>query len=100
MHCQMMRAHDGAKATGDICSIVMLAHGTRPWSYTFFRLIETVQSDEIGLASNGADVLSGPKGKAVKRIQGLREKHERQIFDQLLCVKTVRPAYRAASTKS
>lgn len=80
----MMRARNGAKASGDICSIVMLAHIIRPWSYTFFRLIETVlgiavawllslapklvQLDEIGLASNGADVLGDPRGNAVKRI--------------------------------
>jgi len=46
--CHLSWAHEGAKVAGYICGIVMLAHGTHPWSYAFFRLIETVLG--IGVA--------------------------------------------------
>jgi hypothetical protein len=36
------RAYGGANVSGHTCGIVMLAHGTRPWSCAFFRLIEIV----------------------------------------------------------
>ncbi len=40
--CHLAEAHDGARVAGYICGIVMLAHGDHPWSYAFFRLLETV----------------------------------------------------------
>ncbi|MBZ5494138.1 MAG: FUSC family protein [Acidobacteriia bacterium] len=46
--CHLLRASDGAKVAGYICGIVMIAHGTHPWVYAFFRLIET--SLGIGVA--------------------------------------------------
>ena len=46
--CHLLRVSDGAKVAGYICGIVMLAHGAHPWSYAFFRLIET--SLGIGVA--------------------------------------------------
>jgi len=46
--CHLSRLPDGAKVAGYICGIVVIAHGTHPWSYAFFRLIET--SLGIGVA--------------------------------------------------
>jgi uncharacterized membrane protein YgaE (UPF0421/DUF939 family) len=96
----MARVPDGARVSGYICGIVMLAHGTRPWSYAFNRLIETVlgiavawllsfvpklvQVDEIGSSGDGADSLGAARGTAVDRIPESREKQERQILDRLL----------------
>ena len=39
--CHLLRISDGAKVAGYICGIVMIAHGEHPWTYAFFRLIET-----------------------------------------------------------
>lgn len=39
--CHLLRLPDGAKVAGYICGIVMIAHGTHPWTYAFLRLIET-----------------------------------------------------------
>ena len=30
-----------AKVTGYVCGIVVLAHGTHPWSYAWYRVVET-----------------------------------------------------------
>jgi uncharacterized membrane protein YgaE (UPF0421/DUF939 family) len=46
--CHLLRVPDGANVAGYICGIVMIAHGTHPWTYAFFRLIET--SLGIGVA--------------------------------------------------
>lgn len=35
-------AKEGAKVAGYVCGIVMLVYGDHPWSYAFFRLIETL----------------------------------------------------------
>ena len=37
----LVKAQEGAKVAGYICGIVLLEHGAHPWSYAFFRLIET-----------------------------------------------------------
>jgi uncharacterized membrane protein YgaE (UPF0421/DUF939 family) len=46
--CHLLRVSDGAKVAGYICGIVMIAHGTHPWTCAFFRLIE--KSLGIGVA--------------------------------------------------
>jgi uncharacterized membrane protein YgaE (UPF0421/DUF939 family) len=82
--CHIARLSEGAKVSGYICGIVMLAHGTHPWSYAFFRLTETVlgiavawllslapkliQVEEIGSAGDEADALRTERGTAVGRI--------------------------------
>ena len=38
----LVRAREGAKVAGYICGIVMLTHGSEPWSYACFRLVETM----------------------------------------------------------
>ncbi|PYT92628.1 MAG: hypothetical protein DMG36_13925 [Acidobacteria bacterium] len=40
--CHISRVNDGAKVAGYICGIVVVAHGTHPWSYAVLRLTETV----------------------------------------------------------
>jgi uncharacterized membrane protein YgaE (UPF0421/DUF939 family) len=40
--CHTARMYEGAKVSGYICGTVMIAHGTHPWFYAFFRLLETV----------------------------------------------------------
>ena len=40
--------NDGAKVAGYICGIVVVAHGTHPWSYAVLRFTETVLG--IGVA--------------------------------------------------
>jgi uncharacterized membrane protein YgaE (UPF0421/DUF939 family) len=46
--CSLVRMQEGAKVAGYICGIVMLSYGTEPWSYAFYRLIETMLG--IGVA--------------------------------------------------
>jgi uncharacterized membrane protein YgaE (UPF0421/DUF939 family) len=46
--CHIARVHEGAKVAGYICGIVIIAHGTHPWSYALLRFIETVLG--IGVA--------------------------------------------------
>ena len=46
--CILLRGQDVAKVVGYICGIVVLEHGANPWSYAFFRFIETVLG--IGVA--------------------------------------------------
>ena len=38
----LLHADDGAKVAGYICGIVLLDHGAEPWSYAFYRLVETM----------------------------------------------------------
>lgn len=38
----LLHADDGAKVAGYICGLILLAHETEPWSYAFYRLIETM----------------------------------------------------------
>jgi uncharacterized membrane protein YgaE (UPF0421/DUF939 family) len=38
----LLRADEGAKVAGYICGIVLLEHGPEPWSYAFYRLVETI----------------------------------------------------------
>lgn len=38
----LLLADDGAKVAGYICGIVLLDHGAEPWSYAFYRFIETM----------------------------------------------------------
>jgi uncharacterized membrane protein YgaE (UPF0421/DUF939 family) len=40
--CHLTPARNGAKVAGYICGIVIISYGSHPWSYAFFRLIETV----------------------------------------------------------
>jgi uncharacterized membrane protein YgaE (UPF0421/DUF939 family) len=46
--CHILRVHEGAKVAGYICGIIMIAHGTHPWSYALLRFTETVLG--IGVA--------------------------------------------------
>jgi len=46
--CHISRVNDGAKVAGYICGIVVVAHGTHPWSYAVLRFTETVLG--IGVA--------------------------------------------------
>ncbi|HTN70898.1 MAG TPA: aromatic acid exporter family protein [Methylomirabilota bacterium] len=40
--CYISRVQEGAKVAGYICGIIIVAHGTNPWSYALLRLKETV----------------------------------------------------------
>jgi len=44
--CHVVGARDGARVAGYICGIVILDHSHEPWTYAFYRFIETV----IGVA--------------------------------------------------
>mgnify|MGYP001275648994 CR=1 FL=1 len=46
--CNLVRMQEGAKVAGYICGIVMLSYGSEPWSYAFYRLLETMLG--IGVA--------------------------------------------------
>lgn len=39
--CQVFQMPDGTKVAGYVSGILVLAHGTAPWSYALVRLIET-----------------------------------------------------------
>jgi uncharacterized membrane protein YgaE (UPF0421/DUF939 family) len=40
--CNFVHMQEGAKVAGYICGIVMLSHGAEPWTYAFYRFVETV----------------------------------------------------------
>jgi uncharacterized membrane protein YgaE (UPF0421/DUF939 family) len=40
--CDLVGLPAGARVAGYICGISMLAHGSDPWRYAFFRFVETV----------------------------------------------------------
>jgi uncharacterized membrane protein YgaE (UPF0421/DUF939 family) len=40
--CALLRVKDGSRVAGYICGIVLLDHSAEPWSYAFFRLVETL----------------------------------------------------------
>jgi uncharacterized membrane protein YgaE (UPF0421/DUF939 family) len=40
--CHFFDTGDGAKIAGYICGIIMINHNVEPWSYAWFRFIETV----------------------------------------------------------
>ncbi|HEY2865301.1 MAG TPA: hypothetical protein VGK37_16900 [Casimicrobiaceae bacterium] len=39
---QFLHLEGAAKVTGYVCGIVVLGHGDDPWSYSAYRLIETI----------------------------------------------------------
>jgi uncharacterized membrane protein YgaE (UPF0421/DUF939 family) len=45
---QLLRLHSAARVAGYVCAIVILDHGTQPWSYAVYRTVETFLG--IGLA--------------------------------------------------
>ena len=48
--CQLLRARDGAKVAGYICGIVVIDHSSEPWSYAFFRSLETALGISVAWA--------------------------------------------------
>jgi len=44
----LLRLQGAARVTGYVCGIVVLGHGDHPWSYGFYRLIETTLG--VGIA--------------------------------------------------
>jgi uncharacterized membrane protein YgaE (UPF0421/DUF939 family) len=40
--CQILRVSEGAKVAGYICGIVVLDASIEPWSYAFYRCVETM----------------------------------------------------------
>jgi uncharacterized membrane protein YgaE (UPF0421/DUF939 family) len=40
--CQILRVSEGAKVAGYICGLIVLYASADPWSYAFFRCIETM----------------------------------------------------------
>jgi uncharacterized membrane protein YgaE (UPF0421/DUF939 family) len=83
--CHLSRIHEGAKVSGYICGIIMIAHGTHPWSYALLRFTETVlgigvawlisfvprvirieETDAGGDLANLADALASGKRSAVR----------------------------------
>jgi uncharacterized membrane protein YgaE (UPF0421/DUF939 family) len=80
--CHISRVHEGAKVAGYICGIVMVAHGTHPWSYAFLRFIETalgigvawlisfvpklIRIDAVDSAGDRTNTLTAAKGGAVQ----------------------------------
>jgi len=79
--CNNSRVNDGAKVASYICGIVVVAHGTHPWSYAVLRLTETVlgiavdwlisfvpkviQIDETDSTGERVDTLVSAKRRAV-----------------------------------
>ena len=80
--CHIVRVPDGAKVSGYICGIVMIAHGTHPWSYAFLRFTETglgigvawlisfvpklIRFDETDSASHRTGKLVAANGRAIR----------------------------------
>jgi uncharacterized membrane protein YgaE (UPF0421/DUF939 family) len=46
----LLHADDGAKVAGYICGIVLLDHGAEPWSYAFYRFVETMLGIVVALS--------------------------------------------------
>jgi uncharacterized membrane protein YgaE (UPF0421/DUF939 family) len=46
--CTLVRMQAGAKVAGYICGIILLSYGSEPWTYAYFRLVETLLG--IGVA--------------------------------------------------
>lgn len=79
--CHLLHADDGAKVAGYISGIVMVAHGTNPWSYALLRLAETtlgivvawvvsflpilirIEKEETQLAADRGKVTVAAKGR-------------------------------------
>jgi uncharacterized membrane protein YgaE (UPF0421/DUF939 family) len=40
--CNLVNVQEGAKVAGFICGIVLLSHHSEPWSYAFYRFVETI----------------------------------------------------------
>lgn len=40
--CQILRVSEGARVAGYICGIIVLDASVEPWSYAFYRCIETI----------------------------------------------------------
>jgi uncharacterized membrane protein YgaE (UPF0421/DUF939 family) len=52
----LLRIKDASKVAGYVCGVVLLTHGDRPWSYAFYRVLETA----LGIAA-GVSVSLMPK---------------------------------------
>jgi uncharacterized membrane protein YgaE (UPF0421/DUF939 family) len=48
--CHFFRIDGGAKLTAYICALVLMQHGAHPWSYAFYRLIETILGSGVAFA--------------------------------------------------
>jgi uncharacterized membrane protein YgaE (UPF0421/DUF939 family) len=44
--CHVLHAPDSAKVAGYVCGIIVIAYAADPWTYAFYRFVETV----IGMA--------------------------------------------------
>jgi uncharacterized membrane protein YgaE (UPF0421/DUF939 family) len=52
----LLRMKDASKVAGYVCGVVLLTHGDQPWSYAFYRVLETF----LGIAA-GVSVSLLPK---------------------------------------